>query len=309
MTLQQLQYIVALDAHRHFVKASESCHVAQPTLTLQVKKLESEISTILFDRTSQPLKPTPAGVLFIERARRIISEVQELKKLINDDKNNIEGEFRMGIIPTLAPNLLPLFINDFISRHPKTKIIVEELQSEKIIEQLLNKTLDIALLSTPLNEVEIREEPIFYEPFLVYTDEENELLKRKEITSKQLKPKGLWLLRNGHCFRNQTLNICDFDFSEQHRNIVMESGSIETLKNMVKNVSGYTLIPELSYEEKLDIKNVAHFSEPKPVREISLVVHKHFTREILIEELKKSILRNIPVSFQKNTRMKKVKWR
>ncbi|MEM8940410.1 MAG: hydrogen peroxide-inducible genes activator [Bacteroidota bacterium] len=309
MTLQQLQYIVALDVHRHFVKASQSCHVAQPTLTLQVKKLEEEISTVLFDRTSQPLKPTPIGEVFIERAKRIINDVQELKNLINEDKNNIEGEFRMGIIPTLAPNLLPLFINDFISKHPKTKIIIEELQSEKIIEQLCNKDLEIGLLSTPLNEPDIREEPIFHEPFLIYTNEGNELLKKKEIISKQLKPKGLWLLRKGHCFRNQTLNVCDFDFSEQHRNIIMEGGSIETLKKMVKKVNGYTLIPELSFEEKLDMNNVAHFSEPKPVREIGLVVHKHFTREILIEELKKSILRNTPASFRKNTKLKKVKWR
>lgn len=309
MTLQQLQYVIALDTHRHFVRASESCHVAQPTLTLQVKKLEDEISTVLFDRTSQPLEPTPTGEIFIEHARRILNDVQTLKTLINDDKDNIEGEFKVGVIPTLAPSLLPLFINDFISKHPNTKLIIEELQSEKLIDQLRNKELDIGLLSTPLDEPDIREEVVFYEPFLIYTNEDNELLKKKQILMNELKPNGLWLLRKGHCFRNQTLNICNFDFSEEHRNIVMEGGSIETLKKMVKEVNGYTLIPQLAFEERLDELNVTHFSEPKPVREISLVVHKHFTREILISELKKSILNHTPESFKKNTKIKRVKWR
>ncbi|MEO1050174.1 MAG: LysR substrate-binding domain-containing protein [Bacteroidota bacterium] len=309
MTIQQLQYVVALDAHKHFVKAAESCFVTQPTLTLQLKKLEEEISTVLFDRSSQPLQPTPMGEVFVMKAKRILKEIGELKEIVNDDRNLISGEYKVGIIPTLAPNLLPLFIADFIKNHPDTRLIIEELHSERIIELLINKQLDLGLLATPLNEPEIREIPLFYEPFLLYTDLENDLLKHRSIKKEQLKPEGLWILRQGHCFRNQTLNICDFDVSEQHKNIVMEGGSIETLKKMIKEVSGYTLIPELSYEASNDSGNVLKFVDPQPVREISIVAHKHFNRELLITELRKSILENTPESFRKNTKFKTVKWR
>lgn len=309
MTIRQLEYVLALDTHRHFVKASESCHVAQPTLTLQVKKLEEEIATVLFDRTKIPLEPTPMGVQFINRTKRILREIEELKEIVNSERDQMVGDFKLGIIPTIAPYLLPLFVADFVQKHPDTRLIIEELQSEAIIEKLNNKQLDLGILATPLEEQDIREIPLFYEPFIVYTDHSNELLSRKSISKEQLKPEGLWILRQGHCFRNQTLNICEFDVSEHHRNLVMEGGSIETLKKMIGEVSGYTLIPELSYDQHNDHRNVVHFSDPKPVREVSIVVHKHFTKERLITELRKSILNHTPDSFKKNTKFKRVNWR
>ena len=309
MTIQQLQYVVALDTHKHFVKAAESCFVTQPTLTLQLKKLEEEISTTLFDRSSQPLAPTQIGEVFVMKAKRILKEIGELKDIVNDDRNLIDGEYKVGIIPTLAPYLLPLFISDFIKKHSNTRLVVEELQSERIIELLINKQLDFGLLATPLTEPDLREIPLFYEPFLVYTDIENDLLNRKTISKDQLKPDGLWILRQGHCFRNQTLNICDFDVSEHHKNLVMEGGSIETLKKMIREVSGYTLIPELSYDANYDAKNIVKFIDPQPVREISIVTHKHFNKELLITELRKSILENTPESFKKNTKFKTINWK
>ena len=309
MTLQQLKYILALDKHRHFVKAAESCHVAQPTLTLQVKKLEEEVGMVLFDRSTQPLQPTPFGESFIQKASRVLGEMEELKTLVKQDRNQMEGEFRVGVIPTLAPSLLPLFISDFIESHPNTRLIIEELQSHRIMEQLENKQLDMGLMATPLHESNLREIPLFYEPFLIFTDQKNPLLKEYTVNSSQLKPEGLWILKQGHCFRNQTLNICEFDVSEQHRNLVMEGGTIETLKEMVRKVSGYTLIPELSYNSKNDQRNVRYFDEPQPVREVSIVVHKHFTKEKLITEMRKSILANTPEHFKKNTRFQKVEWR
>ncbi|HAA10396.1 MAG TPA: LysR family transcriptional regulator [Cytophagales bacterium] len=309
MTLQQLQYVVALDTQKHFVKAAESCFVTQPTLTLQLKKLEDEISTVLFNRSVQPLEPTPMGKIFILKARRILKEVQELKDLVNDDRNQLEGEYRLGIIPTLAPSLLPLFIADFMQKHANTKLVVEELQSEEILNQLETRQLDLGLMATPTLEAHVREIPLFYEPFLVYTDPSNALLRRKTISADMLKPEGLWVLRQGHCFRNHTLNICEFDASGHHRGLEMEGGSIETLKKMVLEVSGYTLIPELSYDEQQEEAYVRRFAEPQPVREISLVVHEHFTKERLINELRKSILDNTPDSFQKNAKFKTVKWR
>lgn len=309
MTIQQLQYVVALDTHRHFVKAAESCHVTQPTLTLQVKKLEKQISAVLFDRSCQPLEPTAIGELFILKARRILQEIDELKETVNGERDQTDGIFRVGIIPTLAPSLLPLFIADFINKHPQTRLVIEELQSESIIEALHNKQLDLALIVTPLNEPDLREVPLFYEPFLLYTDVNNSLLQRESISPEQLKPDGLWVLRQGHCFRNQTLNICEFDVSEHHRNLIMEGGSIGTLKRLINEVTGYTLIPELAYDHENDSKQVIQFEEPKPVREVSIVVHKHFTKEKLITELKRTILEHTPDSFKKNERYMTVVWR
>lgn len=309
MTIQQLQYVVALDTHKHFVRAAASCHVTQPTLTLQLKKLEDQISAVLFDRSSKPLEPTPIGKLFIAKARRILQEIDELKELVNDDRNQLKGDFRVGVIPTLAPNLLPLFITDFMEKHPHTRLVIEELQSERIIEMLNTRQLDLGILATPLNEPDLKEIPLFYEPFLVYGDTSHELLKQEKISKEHLKPEGLWILRQGHCFRNQTLTICDFDTYERHDNLVMEGGSIETLKKMIREVRGYTLIPELSFNQETDANNVIHFEDPQPVREVSIVVHKHFTKELLITELRKSILQFTPESFTKNTRFKTITWR
>lgn len=310
MTLQQLIYVVALDNHRHFVRAAEECHVAQPTLTLQVKKLEEEISVLLFDRTSKPLEPTAVGALFILKARQILRDVTHLKSLVNEKLNQMEGSFKIGVIPTLAPYLLPLFLTDFSNAFPIIHLEIMEMQSEHIIKGLENDTIDIGMLATPLNERNIREIPLYYEPFLIFSNDENPILKRKKkIKATELKPEGLWILGQGHCFRNQTLNVCQFEKVKSDRNFRIEGGSIDTLKRMLLQSSGYTLIPELSYNPKTEKSNVLRFSEPQPVREISLVVHKSFTKENLLVELRKSILKNIPDSFNKNKKFMRVEWR
>lgn len=310
MTLQQLQYVVALDNHRHFVKAAESCHVAQPTLTLQVKKLEDQIGIALFDRSSKPLKPTSLGTLFIVKARQILREIQQLKELVNDQLNQVEGTFKVGIIPTLAPYLLPKFLASFAQAFPNTRLEILEMQSDNIIQNLKHDLIDIGIMATPLEENEIREIPLFYEPFLIYSNTNNAILKKEEsIRSDELQPEGLWILGQGHCFRNQTLNVCDFDRLEDDRNFNIEGGSIETLKRMIQQSEGYTLIPELSYNPQQEKNNVIRFSEPQPVREISLVVHKNFTKEQLLVELRKSIIDHVPDSFSKNNRFITVNWR
>lgn len=310
MTLQQLQYIVALDNHRHFVKAAASCHVAQPTLTLQVKKLEEQIGVSLFDRSSKPLKPTTIGALFITKARQILREIKQLKELVNDQLSQMEGTFKVGIIPTLAPYLLPKFLAKFADAFPNTRLEILEMQSENIIQSLKHDLIDIGLLATPLQEADIREIPLFYEPFLVYSNTKHPILrKEKSIRSDDLKPEGLWILGQGHCFRNQTLNVCDFDQLGADRNFNIEGGSIETLKRMITQSDGYTLIPELSYNPQQEKEQVIRFSEPQPVREISLAVHKNFTKEQLLIELRKSIIQTVPDSFSKNNRFITVNWR
>ncbi|TRX60795.1 LysR family transcriptional regulator [Fulvivirga sp. M361] len=310
MTLQQLQYIVALDTHRHFVRASESCFVAQPTLTLQVKKLEDEIGLTIFDRSVQPLKPTPMGEKFILNARQILMDVSMLKEMVNKDRNQLEGTYRIGVIPTMAPYLLPLFLEDFTKEHPNINLQIKEIQSEQIILDILNDDLDIGIMATPLNEPKIREISVFYEPFLIYANPNHPILSLEEVKAETINEPGLWLLDKGHCFRNQILNLCNktADLSALER-VSFESGSIETLKKMILNVSGYTLVPELAIDPKVDPENIRRFSAPEPVREVSLVVHHSFTKELLLSNLRKSIQRGIPQKFKKTNRFITIEWR
>ena len=310
MTLQQLQYVLALDIHRHFVKAAESCHVAQPTLTLQVKKLEEEINMVIFDRTITPLEPTPAGINFVLKAREILREVAELKAMVSDEKESVEGTYTIGIIPTLSPYLLPLFINDFVVNNPNVFLNIKEIQTESIIKGLYDNLIDIGILATPIEESGLRTINLFYEPFLIFANEDSKLSKKELITSDDVTNEGLWILNDGHCFRNQVLNICGKDnISNKFRGFTFESGTIETLKNMVRNKMGYTLIPELSVNSKIDKPYIRNFAEPKPVREISIVVRKSFTKEKLITILRKEIINIVPEHFKKNERFFTVKWR
>ncbi|MTB51426.1 hydrogen peroxide-inducible genes activator [Lewinella sp. W8] len=309
MTLQQLQYVIALDTHRHFVRAAKSCFVAQPTLTIQLKKLEEEVQMAIFDRSQQPIRPTPMGEIFILKARQILGEVEQLKALVNREKETMEGQFRLGVIPTIAPYLLSRFLPEFMQQHQKTQLNIQELQSEDIITKLKKGELDIGLMATPIKEKSIREIPLFYEPFLVYANRENDILEKTEVSATDLRAEELWLLGQGHCFRKHSLNYCQLEQEPRDRNLVMDAGSIETLKNMIQRLSGYTLIPHLSFDEEKDGKNCLRFADPQPVREVSLVVHQHFTKELLLTELRKSITRNVPEAFRKNDRFLTIEWR
>ena len=308
MTIQQLKYILALEKHRHFVRASESCFVAQPTLTLQVKKLEEEIGFLIFDRSKQPLEPTSMGIKFIHKSREIIRQIDSLKELIHSEKELLEGHFTLGVIPTLAPYILPLFLQEFSAAHPKIFLEVKEMQTSKIIEEISKGTLDIGLLVTPLEEKTIREIPLFHEPFLVYLNKKHHLNSKELVTPQDLTPNDLWLLDEGHCFRNQVLNICENKkkINPTEGGFYFQSGSIETLKKLVSKSFGYTLIPELALNSNDLVKR---FTEPELVREVSLVVHNSFTKERLLGNLRKEIVKCVPDSFKKNNRFVTVNWR
>lgn len=306
MNLQQLEYIVALDIHRNHVKAAEHCHVTQPTLSMMVKKLEDELGVKIFDRT-QPLKPTPSGEIIVSRARQILQEIKNLKEFIRNEKDSIEGDFRLGVIPTLAPYLLPRFLNEFLEKHPGTNFTVIELQTEDIIKQLKTNRLDVAVLVTPLEDKEIREIPVFYEPILLYTAENQKYFKQDKINLKSLTTDNLLLLEEGHCFRGQVMNLCSAKGEKKvHHQLNYQSGSFETLKAMVDNNYGYTLIPELAVNSRS--KHVKHFTSPEPVREVSLAVHQGFVKEMLLVKLREAILKAIPAHFKKNDKYIRVKW-
>ena len=309
MTLQQLEYIVALDTHRHFVKAADSCFVTQPTLTLQIKKLENEMGAAIFDRSKHPITPTKMGYEIIEKARMVLREVNGLKDFVNAEKDSLKGFYRLGVIPTIAPFLMFRFLKDFTQNNPDITLKIRELESEQIISDIKNDKLDIGILATPLEEGHLKEIPLYNEPFLLYTSELHPLYRAKKITTHQLPEKGLWLLNQGHCLRNQVLSLCDKKGNTSLENLQYESGSIQTLMNLVKNHSGYTLVPELSVIEEQNDPHIRRFESPVPVREISLVTHRSFAQEAVTDALKTSILDNLPKHFSKVKKINRLKWR
>jgi LysR family transcriptional regulator, hydrogen peroxide-inducible genes activator len=306
MNLQQLEYIVALDIHRNHAKAANFCNVTQPTLSMMVKKLEDELGVKIFDK-AQPLKPTQSGEVIISRARVILQEIKNLREFIRDEKDSIEGEFRLGVIPTLAPYLLPKFLNEFLEKHPGTSFTVMELQTEELIRLLKTNRLDVAILVSPLDDREVREVPVFYEPILLYTSEGLKYSQQERVNLKSLSFEKLLLLEEGHCFRGQVENLCTARGKKTPSQLNYQSGSFETLKAMVDNNYGYTLIPELAVNVK--DKHVKRFVSPEPVREVSLAVHNGFVKEMLLIKLRDAILKAIPPHFKKNEKYIRVRWK
>ncbi len=292
MTLQQLHYIVALDDHRHFVRAASACFVSQPTLTMQLRKLEEELEVVLFDRSAHPVKPTETGRRMIAQARIILREAEQFRSLVDELHAGFSGTYRIGVIHTLAPYLLPLFLPRFAEAHPDVRLVIDERKTSRILKALRKGDLDLGILVTPVDAPDMEETPLFQEPFLAYLPKGHALRRRRQMDRGDLNGQALWVLGEGHCFREQALSLCDRPSSGGHENVLYESGSIETLKQLVRNGSGMTLVPELSVEP--DDPHVRPFAAPVPVRQVSLVVRKPFVRRRLLEELAVSIRRAVP---------------
>lgn len=308
MTLQQFEYIIALDEYRHYVTAAEHCYVSQPNLTMQVKKLEEEIGVRIFDRDKKPLQPTEIGKEIILRARQILRESKQLKEFVTHEKETLEGEYTVGIIPTLAPYLLPLFLPSFIKENPKIHLKIRELQTSQIISQLENGIIDIGILVTPLNESSIREIPVFYEPFLLYLPEKHRFLNEKPMLAEDLDPSEVLVLDEGHCFREQALSICKGAKQGSSIGFEYQSGSIEALKSLVQKGVGYTLVPELSVSQLLDNVHIRRFTNPEPVREVSIAVHNSYIKESVIQVLKETIQKVIPAQLLEQGSVVDIDW-
>lgn len=312
ITLTQLEYIVAVDTYRHFGKAAEACFITQPTLSMQIKKLEEDLEIIIFDRTKQPLIPTDVGQRLIEQARLVLKENNELYNIVKEHKNEVSGTLRIGIIPTLAPYLLPVFIGKYKKKYPNIFIKVIEHTTGKIVDLLNKDLIDAGILVTPLKEEKIIEKPVFYEEMLIYLNPENILHKKKQITLKDIANPELWLLSDGHCFREQVINLCSFLGSvDSNLPFHFEAGSLETLMNIIDREGGITLIPELAkggMSEKR-LSNVRSFSDIKPLREVSLVYSRHFAKHKLINLLWREIKEDIPQELQDEQRGTIVDWK
>lgn len=304
MNIQQLEYIVAVDNCRHFLKAAEKCFVTQATLSMMIKKLEEELGVKIFDRSHQPVIPTETGNKIIAQAKIIIQENNRMKEIVKEEQGQLSGELKIGIIPTLAPYLLPLFIQSFLKKYPSVRLKISELTTSNIIQKLEHRDLDVGLLSTPLNLNFLREETLFYEPLIVYTSSKDTLLNKKFILAKDIDINRLCLLEEGHCLRLQAINLCDLRNKDKDiRQMEFETGSIETLKRIVEENNGITILPLLAYKEMSAQQKdrVRFFKKPVPVREIGLVTYRYFVKEKLIQKLKEEIVVNIPADMISST--------
>jgi LysR family hydrogen peroxide-inducible transcriptional activator len=291
MTITQLQYVLAVAEYKNFTIAADNCFVTQPTLSMQIQKVEEELNIQIFDRTKKPIQLTEIGQKIVNQAKNIVNEAGRMKDIVEQQKGYIGGDFKIGIIPTVMPTLLPMFLNTFIKKYPKVKLIIEELNTDDIIQRLKNGNLDAAIAATPLNEDKLKEIVIYYEPFVAYIPEKHSIADKKEIEVSDLNLDEILLLQDGHCFRDGILNLCKNQEVAQTNNFQIQSGSFETLIKLADEGLGLTLLPylhTLDLKEK-DKQKLKHFKDPKPAREISLIFPKTELKIQIIDALRQSI--------------------
>ena len=313
VTLTQLEYVVAVDTYRHFANAAEKCMVTQPTLSMQIKKLEEYLGIIIFDRSKQPVMPTDVGKLVIEQARVLLRETKKLEDIAQGYHENVSGRLKIGIIPTLAPYLLPLFLGRMMERHPGIKLNIKEMKTQDIIMELKKDELDVGIMATPLHDENITEDPVFYEEIKVYTQFGHVLSKREADTAEEIsKRDDIWMLADGNCFRNHVINLCHNQFAGAEEDILRyESGSLETLKKMVETEGGFTLLPELAVLElsARQLGQVVSFDGQIPLREVSLCYVRNAAKRDLVEILKATIRNAVPEEMLGKERGTVVEWR
>ncbi len=291
MTITQLKYVLAVAEHQNFTKAAQKVFVTQPTLSMQIQKLEDELDILIFDRSKKPIELTETGRKIVNQARNIVDESERIQDIVDQQKGFIGGTFRLGVIPTIMPTLLPMFLNNFIKKYPKVKLKIEELNTNTIIERLKEGHLDAAIAATPLELDDIKEQILYYEPFVAYIPENHRLSKTDKIEVENLEIDDILLLEDGHCFKNGIINLCKTSRNYEGDHFQLESGSFETLIKLADEGLGMTLLP---YLHTLDLnetqkKNLRMFNDPIPAREVSLIFNKSELKMQIIEALRSSI--------------------
>lgn len=287
MTITQLKYVLAVAEHQNFTKAAQKTFVTQPTLSMQIQKLEEELDILIFDRSKKPIELTSVGRKIVTQARNIVIESERMQDVVDQEKGFIGGEFKLGIIPTIMPTLLPMFLKNFTNKYPKVYLKIEELTTSEIITKIKDGHMDAAIVTTPLLQEKIKERVLYFEPFVGYVPENHRLNSKKKIDSKDLDINDILLLEDGHCFRDGVLNICKTFKNNKEDTFQLESGSFETLIKLSNEGLGMTLLP---YLHTLDIseeqtKHLRYFNEPTPAREVSIIYKKSELRMQIINSL------------------------
>jgi LysR family hydrogen peroxide-inducible transcriptional activator len=299
MTLTQLSYIVAVDRYRHFATAAEKSYVTQPTLSMQIHKLEDELGVTIFDRSKSPVVPTEIGEKIIAQAQEMLKQAKHIEDLASLTDDELRGTFRIGIIPTIAPYLLPLFLRNFREKYPEVRLVFEEVITEKLLDLLDQDYLDIGVIATPVERGNIFEEDLYYEPFLGYVSKNHPLAKKERLSVDDLEGSNLWLLNEGHCFRDQTVKLCKKFRKDKldDSKIEFESGNLETLKQLVEQNFGMTLLPYLAknqIDEQCTKAHLRHFDDPVPRRKIRVVYGREYLKKNIIEAFKEEVMVSIP---------------
>lgn len=298
MTITQLEYVVAVATYKSFVAAAEKCFVTQPTLSMQIHKLEDELNVKIFDRNKHPINTTEVGVEIVKQAKIILAEAGKISEIIRDKTGQIAGKFKMAIIPTLAPYIVPSILNVLSTKYPDLQLSIEELQTKDILRKLKDDELDCALVSTPLDDNGIQEFPLFHETLVAYFGKNEPALAKKSITVDDINLDRFWMLNEGNCLRNQVINLCSEHIAKQREDkpYTYETSNVETLRKMVDTIGGSTILPEFSTldftEEHQD--QIRYFDNEEPVREISMITNTHFVRKYILEKLMEDILSVVP---------------
>jgi LysR family hydrogen peroxide-inducible transcriptional activator len=307
MTIQQLEYILAVDRFRHFGNAAEHCLVTQPTLSAMVQKLEEELGAKIFDRSTQPIQPTSIGYKIIEQARSVLEHASKVKEVVQEEGHSIKGVFRLAILPTIAPYLLPRFFPKLMEDYPDLDIRVTEMKTQDVLVALGAGKVDAAILATVVTDKSLQAETLFYEQFLGYVARKEPIFKNEMIRSTDISGERLWLLDEGHCFRDQLMRFCQLETVKLHQ-AAYHLGSMETFMRIVEGGKGITFIPELaSYQLSQEQKELVRpFAIPRPTREISIVTKTDFVRYTILNMIKESIRLSVPkemLTLQKTQRV------
>ncbi|MDR9419433.1 LysR substrate-binding domain-containing protein [Gracilimonas sp.] len=301
MTLTQLSYIVAVDKHRHFATAAKKIYITQPTLSMQIQKLEDELGVLIFDRSKSPVVPTAMGEEIIKQAKEILSGAKHIEDMVAVQGENLRGSFRVGIIPTIAPYLVPLFLKPFVDAYPEVELVFEEALTAEVLKGLNEDYYDVGIIATPTDQ-HIFEKDLFLEPFLAYVHPEHKLAKKDKVCVDDLYNEDLWLLNEGHCFRDQTMKICKQNNEKRNKApIIFESGNLETLKRLVEQDFGVTLMPYLAMDDhdtRCANGVVKEFEDPVPSRKIRLVYSREFLKKNLIDAFAEVIVDSIPKELE-----------
>ena len=300
MTLQQLEYIVAVYRTRHFVKAAEACGVTQPTLSAMIQKLEAELDVKLFERSSQQVMPTAIGKVVVEQAWKVLNRARKLKDIVAEEKKSLMGTFRLGILPTIAPYLLPRFFPSLMRENPSLDIRVVEMKTAEIRRAIDRGEIDAAVMVDTGDLDDYVLTTLFYEQFLAYVSPSDQLSAKKSIKTSDLSNEFLWLLDEGHCFRDQLVKFCQLKAAKTSQS-AYSLGSIETFMRIVENGQGVTFIPELASMQLTSTQKalVRPFAIPIPTREVVMATSKSFVRQSLLDMIARQIRKSVPEKMLK----------
>lgn len=297
ISLIQVQYLIALDEHRNFIKAAEASFVTQPTLSMQMKKLEEELGVIIFDRSRQPITPTSIGEKIIKQARIIFNETAQIETILKDHTGDVSGKLKIGVLPTIANSLVPRLISQIAQKYPDLKLTIKEALTHEIVDDLEHNRLDVGIVSIPLHNSGLIERNLYVEKFRIYAHPNHPSYGKNSWEADDLLADKLWLLSEGNCFRTQTLNLCSLpDDKLNHLALNYESGSLHTLKKVVDLEGGATLMPEWEAGELDDesLNNLRAFKTDGAGRAVGLIYTKFYAKQSVIKKLEEMILSALP---------------